>query len=164
MALKHQQIIDELVLRFNRITVANGFYLDLATYDDLQHPQGLQTASDWRASIYDHDEETVNEATAPDVTGNREYHQLSIDVELQKQQINTSAVDTDIRKAIADVRKGLSQSRTTPFPLDRTLNGLAINLLPLGFTIPKSELGEYVVGQAIIKFRIDYRTTIFLES
>jgi len=165
---RHQIIIDAVATRLNAITVAAGYHLNLGTYGSVQRPIGQQISNgDWSVDIIDHDEDTVNESTRPDVTGNKEHRALQLDIDIARQQ-ETPAVDNEIRKAIADVRYALGHTnyvdRGDPGEIDRTLGGVCRNIVPLGWTIPKNELGQFIVGQASVRFRIDYKTTIFEEA
>lgn len=153
MAIKHQQIVDAVEDALQLITIANGYNLNLSTHITVQQAEGDQINNgDWLVTIRDRDEESLTESTRRDNTGNQEFRRMYVDVELQYMQ-STTNVSVQIRKAIADIRKALG--------VDRTLGGLSLNVLPAGWSIPRNELGQYLSGQAIVRFTIDYKTAIF---
>lgn len=139
--------------RMQTITAANGYHTNIGSH-----------VFDWRLTdfedsdlpginIGDPEQQTINELTQGNY--NKHDHILSVVIQVNYSENSTPAL---VRQMISDVKKAIST--------DLLWGGLAYNTEP-SFDEPEPmdlEQKEKKYGSALIKIKIYYRTTAWLES
>lgn len=153
MAIKRQEILTNIVTRFQGITGAPTYYTTVASGSVKLWPSSPFEEADLPAIVV---RDIADEITFEDVAGanNRHAHRLTVEIDIIAVK-GSDPIDTTVRQMIADVYKAVN--------VDDTWSGKAITTEAGGdeFLIDQA---ERQVGGATITIVVLYITNRFSES
>ena len=151
MAIKRQEIIDNLRTQLENISTANGYYTDCGTTVKVWDPTVFERKELPALNIMDRVD--VQPFDANSTQGEVIDHELTVEIAALCAAGVTS--DSFTRQMIADIYKAIKA--------DESLSGKAMWIEPVQDEIGVEESGKRV-GGATITIKIVYRTQKFSES